>query len=208
MTDHSPDRINEARQVAGHLLADLPERWHHTVGVAERAHELAAALHVDRYVVVAAAWLHDIGYSPAIRDTGFHPLDGARHLTRHGWPLRISALVAHHSGARFVAQARGVHDLLLAYPPEETLVADTVTYADQTVGPGGRRMDIRQRIADMLQRHGPNSPNAAAHNLREPYLLGIADRVERHLVAVPSLYAGIEAGDTDGRRASRPGPYA
>jgi hypothetical protein len=31
---------------------------------------------------VAAAWLHDIGYAPAIAEsgTGFHPLDGARYL--------------------------------------------------------------------------------------------------------------------------------
>jgi HD superfamily phosphodiesterase len=28
----------------------------------------------------AAAWLHDIGYSPEIAVSGFHPLDGARYL--------------------------------------------------------------------------------------------------------------------------------
>ena len=30
--------------------------------------------------MTAAAWLHDIGYAPAVDDTGFHPLDGARYL--------------------------------------------------------------------------------------------------------------------------------
>ena len=26
--------------------------------------------------LVASCWLHDIGYAPALRYTGFHPLDG------------------------------------------------------------------------------------------------------------------------------------
>lgn len=178
------DRVADARALARHLLAELPERWEHTTGVAGRADDLATSLHEDRQVLVAAAWLHDIGYSPAIRDTGFHPLDGARHLTGVGWPLRVSALVAHHSGARFVARARGVGDLLRDYPQEESPLADLVTYADQTVGPGGRPMSIRQRIADMLHRHGPDSPNAAVHADRGPYLEAVADRVERRLAGL------------------------
>lgn len=42
----------------------------------------------DRDLLVAAAWLHDIGYAPELRDTGFHPLDGARHLEALGAPAR------------------------------------------------------------------------------------------------------------------------
>ena len=34
--------------------------------------------------LVAAAWLHDIGYAPELVETGFHPLDGARYLRREG----------------------------------------------------------------------------------------------------------------------------
>jgi hypothetical protein len=30
----------------------------------------------DRPVLIAAAWLHDIGYAPGLPETGFHPLDG------------------------------------------------------------------------------------------------------------------------------------
>src|SRR4051812_13529235 len=90
----------QARDLARHLLADLPSRWRHTVGVADRAAELADLLgaDADRQLVIAAAWLHDIGYAGPVLDTGFHPLDGAAYLDRHGWPARVAGLVAHHSG--------------------------------------------------------------------------------------------------------------
>ncbi|MET8154054.1 HD domain-containing protein [Actinoplanes sp. NPDC049668] len=177
----STTRVDQARRVAQLVLADLPERWQHSAGVAERAEELAAALGEDPEVLVSAAWLHDIGYADTVRETGFHPLDGARYLDDHGWPPRISALVAHHSGACFVAAARHLQDALLAFDREESPLADALTYADQTVGPGGRRMAVQQRISDMLRRHGPRSSNAAAHRLRGPYLLAVAHRVECRL---------------------------
>jgi hypothetical protein len=36
----------------------------------------------------------------------------------------------------------------------------------------------------MLDRHGPDSPNARAHHLRGPYLLAAAARVRRRLATV------------------------
>jgi HD superfamily phosphodiesterase len=58
----------------------MPERWRHVGAVAEAAERTGSALSLDTDVLVAATWLHDIGYSPALTDTGFHPLDGARYL--------------------------------------------------------------------------------------------------------------------------------
>lgn len=47
--------------------------------MANRAAELAGTVRKkDRAVLITAAWLHDIGYSPDIQYTGFHPLDGGR----------------------------------------------------------------------------------------------------------------------------------
>jgi predicted hydrolase (HD superfamily) len=175
--------VRPARELAHHLLAGLPERLQHTAGVARRAAELRPAVRSDEEheTLVAAAWLHDIGYSSALHDTGFHPLDGARHLDREGWPRRVAALVAHHSGACFVARARGLDEALRAYHREDSPVADALTYADQTVGPGGMPMEVRRRMADMLHRHGPASANAAVHHVRGPHLLAVADRVEHRL---------------------------
>lgn len=174
--------VGAARRLAETLLPSLPERWWHTVGVAGRAVEICHVVPVDdRPALVAAAWLHDVGYAPDAVDTGFHPLDGARLLAARGWPARVCALVAHHSGARFVADRNGLAVELSGFPVELSSVSDALTYADQTTGPRGERMPITQRIGDMLRRHGPDSVNARVHHLREPYLLAVAHRVERLL---------------------------
>lgn len=131
--------------------------------------------------LLVAAWLHDIGYSPAVTKTGFHPLDGAVYLDHHGWPGRIAALVAHHSGADFLARAHGLQAALDRYPSERSPIADTLTYADQTTGPSGQRLPIRARMAEMLARHGPESAQAQVHHLREPHLLAVAQRVRQRL---------------------------
>src|SRR6266508_2813515 len=123
-------RVHEARDVAQAVLSGLPSRWRHTVGVARCAEELAATLDADDgEQLVAAAWLHDIGYAEDLVDTGFHPLDGARFLDRHRWPSRISALVAHHSGAAFVATARGPYLLAVAERVERQLRSSGVSRA-------------------------------------------------------------------------------
>ncbi len=64
---------------------------------------------------------------------------------------------------------------------EDDEVSDALTYADQTVGPNGRRMTVPYRIAEAITRHGPDSPNARARVDRVPYLLAVADRVEQRL---------------------------
>lgn len=184
MTTMAVQRIDvgAAEDLAGFLLADLPQRWAHTVGVARRAVELCAGMApADRDCVVTAAWLHDIGYAGPVLSSGFHPLDGARFLRRAGWAARINALVAHHSGACYVAEARGLRHELAEFPRELSPVADTLTYADQTVGPDGTRVDIRDRMAEMLARHGAGSDNARVHHLRAPDLLAAAERVEHRL---------------------------
>lgn len=174
--------VGVARELAGELLADLGDRWWHTAAVAERARELAVTVPAgDRDLLVAAAWLHDIGYAEAIAATGFHPLDGARHLDRLGWPRRLCALVAHHSEARLVADALGLGAELDAYPREDGPVADALTCADQTVDSRGGRVTVPERLADMLARQGPDSANGRVHHLRAPRLLAAAERVERRL---------------------------
>jgi hypothetical protein len=42
-------------------------------------------------------------------------------------------------------------------------------------------MTVDDRIADMLRRHGPDSPNTAAHPMRGPLLRAAVARVERRL---------------------------
>ena len=105
--------IPEARALVARILEDDPRRLQHCAGVAARAQALVTTVPPSAAdTLVAAAWLHDIGYAPQLRDSGFHPLDGAVYLRREGWPAPVCDLVAHHSGSRFVARIRGLDDRL------------------------------------------------------------------------------------------------
>jgi hypothetical protein len=145
---------------ARELLSDaLPDRWAHTQGVAAQARALRPILGEDTTTVEAAAWLHDIGYSPALIDTGLHPLDGARHLRDHdhGSPL-VRTLVAHHSCAVIEAEKRGLRDTLLADFPlthDAERLSPALLYADMTTGPTGDRVTVDDRLAEILRRYPP-----------------------------------------------------
>jgi hypothetical protein len=118
--------------------------------VAARADELRPAVPVaDRSLLVTAAWLHDIGYSPALRETGFHPLDGARYLAGAGHPL--AALVAHHSGARFVAEVRGLVAELAGF----AFVEDASDRCADLCGPDGRSAWGAPQCRRPARRGGP-----------------------------------------------------
>jgi putative nucleotidyltransferase with HDIG domain len=174
--------VDAARELAGTALRGVPERWRHTTAVVARAAALADTVPAsDRDLLLAAAWLHDIGYGRALRHSGLHPLDGARHLREAGWDERLCGLVAHHSGARFIATARGIRGLLEEFACEDSAVADALTYADQVVGFHGRPVNLRERINGASDRQCSSSANARARHTRAPHLLAIADRVERRL---------------------------
>ena len=180
---HATAPCAAAEQTAARLLGSLGDRWLHTAGVARRAAELAEPLGLEPDVLVAAAWLHDIGYAQVAVVTGFHPLDGARYIAGLLWPARIADLVAHHSGARFVATARGLSPELAAYRDEGGPMSDALTYADQTVGVTGQRVALSERRAEMLRRHGSESWNAKVDHIRGPHLRAMAARVERRLAS-------------------------
>ena len=89
-----------AERVSRRLLEPLGARWRHTQGVVERAGEAGRVLAGgEADVLIAAAYLHDVGYAPELRETGFHPLDGARFLWKCGRE-RLAGLVAYHCGGR------------------------------------------------------------------------------------------------------------
>jgi predicted hydrolase (HD superfamily) len=177
-------QADRARDLARALLEmPLPRRWAHSQGVAGRADTLAALVGADADLLRAAAWLHDVGYSPALVTTGFHPLDGARYLrdVEHVEP-RICALVANHSCALVEAQERGLADALAAeFPVGGEDLTDPLIYCDMTTSPDGEPVDFDRRLAEILSRYGDDdlvsrSMQRAAPQIRE----AIAD-VERRL---------------------------
>lgn len=174
------------------LSDDLPRRWAHTRAVAQRAEEVAPALPPeDRQPLVAAAWLHDIGYAPDLVDTGLHSLDGARFLTAEHIPQRICAVVAHHSGAAAVAQVRGLTDALNAYPDEHGPTRDALWYCDMTTSPHGHPVSVEDRLAEIRDRRGPHDPSVRALSLNEAERVAAVRRTEQ-------LLAGHTAPATSG----------
>ncbi|WP_068277781.1 HD domain-containing protein [Aldersonia kunmingensis] len=170
--------IDAAETLARRLTADQPALLRHLCGVAAHATALAPTVAPDeRESLIAAAWLHDIGKVPALRDTGMHSIDGARYLRREGWPPHVCDLVAYHSGSRFVAELRGLTAELCEFDDSDEAVTDALTAADQTTGQNGADVELDERMADMLARHSPDSPSVLVHPVREVYLRAATDRV-------------------------------
>ena len=168
------------------LLEPLGARWAHVRAVAEQAGRIApAVLPADqRETLIAAAWLHDIGYAPALATTGFHPLDGARHLEALGVDHRLCCLVAHHSGATFEAEERGYAPELAAFDREDSPVMDALTYADMTTGPAGQRVAFDARINEILERYPPDDPVHRAISHARPTLAAAVERTALQLAVV------------------------
>ncbi|MEU5529487.1 HD domain-containing protein [Micromonospora chersina] len=169
-----------------HLAEALPRRWRHVQAVAAKAQELGRLPHHDAEVLVAAAWLHDLGYAPGIVDTGFHSLDGARWLRRRGLDERLAGLVAHHSCAAYEADERGLGDQLRSEFPQETSpTADALWYADMTTGPDGQDLKVEERLAEIRQRYGPDDLVTRFWRKAEPALIEAVRRTESRLAAQP-----------------------
>lgn len=176
------DLAIRARALAERHLSDVPRRWAHVRGVADAANAVASIIDPDRADgIVAAAWLHDIGYAADLANTGFHPVDGARFARDTGMPDLVVQLVAFHTGAEFEAQQRGLLDELYEFMPPPRDLLDIVTYADMTTATTGEPIDARDRVAEILTRYEPDDPVFNAVSRSAPELLAAVDRVTARL---------------------------
>lgn len=148
--------VGDARGLAHRLLSGaLPRRWAHVQGVARQAERVAAVLG-EPGTLIAAAWLHDVGYAPEVVDTGFHPLDGARYLRRLGLDEDVVSLVAHHTCALAEAAERGLDGVLAAeFAVGDPVLQDALCFADMTTSPDGELVDASDRLAEIQARYGP-----------------------------------------------------
>jgi HD domain-containing protein len=176
-----------AERLARTLLeVPLPRRWAHVQGVAAQARSLAPMLGEDAELLEAAAWLHDIGYSPELVETGFHPLDGARYLRDvHQADPRLCSLVGQHSCASLEAEERGLADeLAREFPPGNSTLSDALSYCDMTTTPTGHVVSVRDRLAEITQRYGPGSIVTRFIRKASPQLISSVDRTQRRLCLV------------------------
>jgi hypothetical protein len=172
-----------AEKEARRLLEPLGDRWKHTQGVAERAREVAAALDPsEAEVLVAAAYLHDVGYAPDLRRTGFHPLDGAR-FARDSGHERLAGLVAYHCSAQAEARELGLQDELAEFADERSVLSRALTYCDMTTDADGQRVEPEERIRGIRERYGRDSLEVRALEHATPALLDDVRVVESMLTA-------------------------
>ncbi|WP_130289185.1 HD domain-containing protein [Pseudonocardia sediminis] len=167
----------------GLLAQQLPDRWLHVQAVASQARMIGAALEcVDAARLVQAATLHDIGYSPELADTGFHPLDGARFLAARDFDPTVVALVAHHSSAVTEARLRGVEGLD-SFTDDVTATRDALWYCDATTGPRGERFSPEDRWAEVRERYGPGHVVTQFLDEAGPALRAAVARTEERMLA-------------------------
>ncbi|MBU3063147.1 HD domain-containing protein [Nocardia sp. NEAU-G5] len=170
------------------LAQSLPRRWAHSQGVARAVETLEPSAAGDADLLVASALLHDIGYAPAIVMTGFHPLDGARFLRdEHQADDRLVRLVANHTFAVLEAEERGLRAELEAEFPilEDQFLVDALMYADMTTTPDGEPTTPAARIAEIVDRYGPDTVVGRFIQRAEPEILAATARIDRLLAAHP-----------------------
>jgi hypothetical protein len=173
-------RTQKAPDLAADRLGDLGSRWAHVQSVGRLAQSLAVHGLVSSEVL-AAAWLHDLGYAPSVAQTGFHPLDGARFLQAQGISPGVVALVAHHTGAMFEAEERGLADALNALPVPDAADLDALTLIDLVIGPAGDLTTPVSRIAEILTRYESGDPVHRAVTRSRTSLLASAQRARARL---------------------------
>lgn len=172
-----------AYTLAERLLAEaLPVRWEHVKQVAAKARTLSTELDLNPQRLVPAALLHDVGYSPAVLATGFHPLDGARYLRGLGVEDEVTTLVANHSCAVVEARLRGLaSELATEFPPLDPELADALCFADMTTGPDGSTLTVRGRLAEIRSRYGPGHVVTEFVDHADEDIVACIERVLRRL---------------------------
>lgn len=182
---HTPHRTpgatiapDAARDLASSLLAESARRRAHDLAAGELCDRVARSARVDDRTLAsaaAAAYLHDVGYAEPLKQTGFHPLDGARYLRSRGWDV-LARLVAHHSQAHLQAAILGLS--LADFAPVGGVLQDLVDYADLRAGPDGSVVSVEVRLWGIAERHDPSSAPARALAARRPLVDALVRRIE------------------------------
>ncbi|WP_421743033.1 HD domain-containing protein [Cellulomonas sp.] len=183
----------QASKVASEYLSGLGRRWDHVRTVGQLADVLADGGMISADVA-AAAWLHDLGYAEELSTTGLHALDGAAFLAIEGAPAEIVSLVAHHTGADFEAEERGLKAEMDAMPAAGRANLDALTLLDLVTAPDGSLTEPEARINEILSRYPGSSPVHRAVSRSRAELLASAERARLQLGLPDKWPAGATEG--------------
>jgi Cof subfamily protein (haloacid dehalogenase superfamily) len=150
------------------LLQDKPRKIAHSIAVARLARQLSLDLELtpeEARAVELAALFHDIGYAPALRLTGFHPLDSAIFLAHRAAPEAAIQAVLLHRYAREKAATHPAASSIYADLPLTSphLADDLVSFCDLRISPEGTLVTLKERLKEAGTRYGPEHP-LSRHN--------------------------------------------
>lgn len=184
IAEHPDTTADGARELAEELLWGIGTRLAHSRGVVAQVQRAEGILNTPwRSAVSTAAWLHDVGYADELATTGFHQLDGARWLAADAWPTAVCRLVAWHTGAGTEALLRGQEaDLISEFEAPPAIATAVLTWADLTTSPSGTPWTVERRLADILERHPPDSIVHRATLSAWPGLLEAVRTIEGFLI--------------------------
>lgn len=126
------------------LFAEHMPRLAHMRDASAVAHDLEASFGLGPEhgaLLSRNALLHDIGYAPALRRFGHHPLDGALFLSEHGeHPWVVEGVLRHSQADRKAGMDPAVAGQYAARPPLEgaAWLVGAVTVCDCARGAAGR----------------------------------------------------------------------
>ncbi|MHB1975231.1 MAG: hypothetical protein ACYCR4_13275 [Acidimicrobiales bacterium] len=149
----SPAEIDRARCLAEQLLGTDSAAYRHSAGATARATTIEDRIvGLWRPALVPAAWLHEIGHSRHVAQTGCVQLDAARYLRYLRWPTEVCRLVAHQGAGYAHAQHLGLVQMLVSEFPEPTIGPYiAINWAHLTISASGAAQSIKAGIDQALQ---------------------------------------------------------
>lgn len=167
----SPVMSSRARDLAEHLLGRDSAAHLHSQGAAGRAKAIERHLLGPwRQALVPAAWLHEIGQSAQVTQTGCAPLDAARYLRYLGWDPEICRLVAWQGAGYARANQLGLTDMLESeFAEPEVGAYAAINWTHLTTAPDGARRSVDIGLEAMLNGDGTDhlSPGARTATWRD-----------------------------------------
>ncbi len=112
-------------------------------------------------LLVRSSLLHDVGYAPALRRFGYHPLDGAVFLVEQGeHPWVVEGVLRHSWAGRKAGLDSAVTDQYARRQPlsEAAWLVRAVTVADWRAAGVGGRVSFARRFQDIATRN-PHNPD-------------------------------------------------
>lgn len=146
------------------LFAEHLPRLAHMRDVASFAGDFAGSFGLPgdhATLLVRSALLHDVGYAPALRRFGYHPLDGAVFLAGHGeHPWVVEGVLRHSWAGRKAGLDPAVSEQYARRQPlsEAAWLVRAVTVADWRAAGVGGRVSFARRFQDIATRN-PHNPD-------------------------------------------------